>query len=402
MTNPYCRKVCRSVYGITLLLFGGMALLTGGGADAQPLILHVNASSGNDSGSGAAEKPLRTLSAALARLPDPLTKSATIELAGATHATTGGVEMPPERLELMRRMRPGVVVRIRGRRSEGGAAPVLAWEGGECMVDVREGDWWLESVQIGSGSTRQRRGVQVTGPGHITLKEMTFRTRSQTDAALYAHRGGRVSLRGAIRINESFHDAVPIGDSFSGIIATDHGSVIFAEREGASLELGNGSLSASYYGVIELGCQTARITSWNEQSNCLAINNSGRIDLHSTPTRLCAKQKRNTPIGLEHDGHILAEGARITIESSNDHAIVLQKASTLMCNDIELKGAYRWTVTATTGSVFLGGFLGAVGGIEADTGAHVTVERAGGKLSGPFEVRRCATIALPGRNIIAK
>ena len=30
---------------------------------------------------------------------------------------------------------------------------------------------------------------------------------------------------------------------------------------GASLEIGNGSLSSSYYGVIGLGCKTARITS---------------------------------------------------------------------------------------------------------------------------------------------
>ena len=30
----------------------------------------------------------------------------------------------------------------KARRDEaGGAAPILAWEGGECMVDVREGDW---------------------------------------------------------------------------------------------------------------------------------------------------------------------------------------------------------------------------------------------------------------------
>ena len=368
----------------------------------QAATLYVNGISGSDGGTGAADSPLRTLSAALQRIPEPLTTSITIEMTGPTHSTTGGAGMSTNRLELMRRMRSGASVRILGKPSNSGTVPILAWEGGDCMVDVREGEWVLENLQIGSGSTRQRRGVMASGPGHVILKDVTFRTRSQTDAAIYALRAGRVTLRGAIRINEAFHEAVPQGDSFSGIIATDHGSVAFSEREGSLLDLGNGTLSASYYGTIELGCQSARITSWNSQSNCLAINNSGRIDLHGTPTRLSAKQKGNTPIGLEHDGHILAEGATITIESDNDHAIVLQKVSSLMCNDIDLKGKYRWVVSAMTGSVVLGGFLGDLGGIEADTGSHVTVERVGGKALGSFEVRRGASIALPDKVLVGK
>jgi hypothetical protein len=152
------------------------------------------------------------------------------------------------------------------------------------MVDVREGVWWLENTQIGTGTKRQRRGVMVAGPGCVTLKNVTFRTRSLSDAAIYAQRGGLVELRGAIKLNEHLHERAE-EETFAGIIATDHGIVRFAERDGASLEIGNGSLSASYYGVIGLGCKTARITSWGEQSNCLAVNNSGRIDLHNTTTR---------------------------------------------------------------------------------------------------------------------
>ena len=64
----------------------------------------------------------------------------------------------------------------------------------------------------------------------------------------------------------------------------------------------NGSLSAGEYGLIGLGCETARITSWGRQSNCLAVNDSGRVDLHGTETTLCAKVAENTPIGPEHDG----------------------------------------------------------------------------------------------------
>jgi hypothetical protein len=388
--------------GAAMLLLCGPAWGLVREAMQVPSEMCVKPLSGDDSGPGTADRPLRTLSAALARLPEPLTRSVTIEVWGPTLSTTGGTDMAPDRLELMRRMRPGVTVRIVGRAGVDASVPVLAWEGGDCMVDVREGDWWLENVQVGSGSVRQRRGVVAAGPGHITLKNVTLRTRSQSDAAIYAHRGGRISLRGAIRINEGFHDQVPAGDTFSGIIATDHGSVAFAEREGSSLDMGNGSLSAAYYGTIELGCASARITNWSEQSNCIAINNGGGVDLHSTPTRLCARRQGNTPIGLEHDGHVLAEGAKITIESSNDHAIVLQKASTLMCNDVELKGTYRWAVSAMSGSVFIGGFVGDLGGVEADTGAHVTVERVGGKPVGPFEAHRCASIALPDLSIVAK
>lgn len=165
----------------------------------------------------------------------------------------------------------------------------------------------------------------VQGPGEVTLKDVTFRTRSNSDAGIYAHRGGKVTLLVRIRLNEHLHDEAP-DESFCGIIATDHGSVRFGERAGAVLEIGNGSLSASYWGAIRLGCERATITSWGRQSNNLAVNNSGRIDLHDTETTLRAKVPENTPIGPEHDGHILAEGAHIIIDGTNDCAISLQKA----------------------------------------------------------------------------
>ena len=99
-------------------------------------------------------------------------------------------------------------------------------------------------------------------------------------------------------------------ETFCGVFATDHGVVEFDERDGSSLVLGNGNLSASYYGSIRLGCEEARVTSWTKSNN-LAINNGGRIDLRNTPTVLRAQLRNNVPIGLEHDGHILAEDAHI-------------------------------------------------------------------------------------------
>jgi hypothetical protein len=366
-----------------------------------PETIYVDSMRGSDDSPGTAERPLKSISAALVLLPDPLPRSVTIELTSGHHETTGGNGMPLNTLELMRRMRPGVTVMLIGREGRADALPILAWKGGRAMVDIREGDWRLENLQIGSGSTQQRRGVMVTGPGHATLKNVTFRTRSLSDAGIYAERGGKVSLCGAIRLNEHLHNEAP-EESFCGIIATDHGLVRFVEREGASLDMGNGSLSASYYGCIRLGGATARITSWSEQSNNLAINNGGRIDLHGTPVVLRAKQKRNTPIGLEHDGHILGEDARVVIEGENNMAIALQKASTFTCNDIELRGRFEYCLWASSGSTFVGGFVSDVGRIEATTGASINVEKISGKLEGPVVAKRCGTISLPDRNVFSE
>ncbi len=366
-----------------------------------PEVIHVDPTRGQDQNPGSEDRPKRSISAAIALLPDPLPRSVTIKLAPGTFKDTGGVDMPPGRLELMRRMRPGVRVDIVGRRDEKGGTTVLAWEGRDLLVDIREGQWRLEDVQIGSGSTSQRRGLMVAGPGLASLKNVTFRTRSISDAGIYADRGGKVLLYGAIRLNEHLHEQTG-EETFCGIIATDHGLVQFAEREGSSLDIGNGSLSASYYGCIRLGCPTARITNWSEQSNNLAINNGGRIDLHGSNLVLRARNKRNTPIGLEHDGHILGEGAHVTIEGDNNMAIALQKASTFTCNDIELRGRFEYCIWASSGSMFVGRFLTDLGQIEATTGASVNVEAIKGKFAGPAIATRCGMISLPERNVFSK
>ena len=381
-----------------LSILGGSAAAA---IESNPPQLYVNGAAGNDNADGDKQHPLRSLSAAIRRLPDPVLHAVTIEWIGGNETTTGGRDMAPGCLELMRRMRPGVKVSIVGQTNRAGQFPAMAWEGGAAMVDVREGDWWLENVQIGTGTKRQRRGVMVAGPGCVTLKNVIFRTRSLSDAGIYAHRGGLVILLGAIKLNEHLHDQ-PGEETFAGIIATDHGLVRFAARDGASLDISNGSLSASYYGVIRLGCKTARITSWGEQSNCLAVNNSGRIDLHDSTIRLCARQKRNTPIGLEHDGHVLGEGAHIIIEGTNDNAIVLQKASTLTCNAIEVHGTSSNTLVASSGSMFVGRFLGDIAGVSATTSAAINIEAVGGRVVGPVSATHCGVISLPDRNVFSE
>jgi hypothetical protein len=361
--------------------------------------IHVDAERGNDKGNdGSARRPLRSVSAALALVPDPVEEAVSIEVAGA-HETTGGRGMPEGSLALARRMKAGASVTIAGKPGGDGALPVFGWAGGPALVDVREGDWRIEGVQIGAGRTDQRRGVMVAGPAELSLRDVTFRTRSQSDAGIWVHRGGRVLLRGAIRLNEHLHDEAP-DETFCGIVATDHGSVKFEQREGASLDMGNGSLSASYYGVIRLGCASARITSWATQSNNLAVNCGGRVDLHGTTTTLRAKRAENTPIGPEHDGHILAEDARVVIEGDNDCAIALQKASTFTCNDIELRGTFRKAVWAMSGSMFVGRFLGDVPRLEAHTGAGIHVEAMGGKLTAEPVVSSGAVISLPNGRVL--
>ena len=236
------------------------------------------------------EAPCQSLSDALNLLPETLTQSVTIRVAAADYKTTGGKNMASDRLELVRRMRPGVAVRIIGEPGADGGLPHFGWEGGSAMVVVGEGEWWLENVQIGTLSTRQRRGVMVTGPAQITLKDVTFRTRSQSDAAVYAERGGS---RCCGARSESTNICTPMRP----MIALPGSSPPIMEpcgshdSESGSLDMGNGSLSASYYGCIGLGCRTAQITSWGDQSNTLAINNGGRIDLHNTTTTLVGEAK---------------------------------------------------------------------------------------------------------------
>jgi len=63
------------------------------------------------------------------------------------------------------------------------------------------------------------------------------------------------------------------------------GVIEFEDGSRSSLVLGNGSLRASYWGSIRLGCRSAELTC-HTRSNVLSIANSGRIDLRNTRTTL--------------------------------------------------------------------------------------------------------------------
>ncbi|MHC4402127.1 MAG: hypothetical protein ACYTG0_20845 [Planctomycetota bacterium] len=355
--------------------------------------IYVDAAKGRDlPGRGTQGSPLKSISAALAIVPDPVTEHVCIHLAPGDYSHTGGQGMPSGSLELRRRMRAMKTVRIVGEKQDSPAPADL----GTVVLDWESTDGYPYLVQLGTRKRRQRQGISVCGPGKLRLRNARIHTRSFSGPALYAHRAGRIELAGTIEINEDLHEDRVEEESFAGVVATDHGSVKFIERDGASLSMGNGSLSASYYGVIRLGCRWARITSWGRQSNNIAVNNSGRVDLHGTSATLLAEHPQNTPIGLEHDGHVLAEGAHVVVLAQDtQNAIVLQKASTLFCNDVEIQGNPRAAVVAYSGSVFVGGFLGNLGKTTATTSAQVHVAKCTGQLVGPFEATRGATVTLP-------
>ena len=354
--------------------------------------LRVDPAHGSDKNKGDARHPVKSIAAAIALLPDPVTQSVTIALAGGDYDTTGGGEMPERTLQLMRRMRPGVVVHFVAADSK--KPVVFAWPGSE-MVLATEGTWAFEGLQVGTFTTDQRRGITVVGPARVELGSVTFRLRSHADAAIWARNGGVAALRGHIAINEHLHDKAE-DETFSGVLATEHGIVEFTAHDGSSLVLGNGSLSVRAYGIIRLGCERARITCWT-QSNNLTVNSSGRIDLLGTPVTLRAQQRNNTPIGLEHDGHLLAEDAKVTIIGPNDSAIALQKASTFTCNDILLDGEFGYAIWASSGSMFVGRFLGDIRKVEASTGAGIHIEKVAGKVIGPVEARSGGIVSLPDR-----
>src|SRR6187200_516678 len=75
---------------------------------AQKTSLWVDAQRGHAGANGSQNNPCQSLSEALDLLPETLTRAVTIQVAGGDYSTTGGKNMPAERLELMRRMRPGV------------------------------------------------------------------------------------------------------------------------------------------------------------------------------------------------------------------------------------------------------------------------------------------------------
>jgi hypothetical protein len=67
-----------------------------------------------------------------------------------------------------------------------------------------------------------------------------------------------------------------------------------------------------------------------------------------------------------------------------------------------LRGIFGKTIWASSGSMFVGGFLTDIGDVSADTGAQINIEQINGTIRGNVSATRCATIALPDRNILGQ
>lgn len=361
------------------------------------LHLFVDPRSGSDRGEGTRGAPLASIGEALRRLPRVVTTAVTIELAPGRYGSWGE---DGATLELEHPMRVGGRVRITGKDSRPDAhaseGVVLDWETPGFLVSASRGEWVLDSLQIGRNRSGQTRGVDVSGSALVELRDVRIRTGSVLGPGIRARHGGRIHLAGEILLNEHLRYASPLPDTFASITAQYGGLIRFIQREGASLTLGNGNLDARYYGIIELGCEQAAVTSWSERWNTIAVNNSGRIDLHGSTLRVAAPDPRNTPIGLEGDGHVLAEGAHIVIEANgNKNGIVLQKASSLFADDVKIEGRLERSLIAMSGSHLHVRVQGDLEEIVADTGATIVVQKLDGRLIGPVRERAAGRVVLP-------
>jgi hypothetical protein len=372
--------------------------------------LYVDGNKGSDSAAGKITTPLRTVNEALSRLPRVVEQDITIHIAPGNYDTTGGKGLYAEYLELNHPMRYGARVRIVGNtigfdNPAPAGSVIFNWRNhlSGFLIVATQGHWTLENIQVGTRQSDQRGGITSIGPAILELRDIRIHTMRQKGPGICAQHSGRIHLYGNIELNEDLCGSDGSDQNFCRIEAEYGGVVKFMQGEGATLTLGNGNLSAAYYGVIELGCEWASITSWNYQSNPIAVNNSGRVDLHNTTTRLCARNPRNTPIGLEHDGHVLAEGAHIIIDGrGNSNAIVLQKASSLFCNNVEIRGEVSQHLLAMSGSFLLVGINGDLGETLATTYSCIIIESCTGRLMGPFKKTKFGQIVLPDANETAK
>ena len=76
-------------------------------------------------------------------------------------------------------------------------------------------------------------------------------------------------------------------------------------------------------------------------------------------------------------------------------AIALQKASTLTCNDIELRGTFGQSLWATSGSMFVGRFLTDVTDYRPTLRHGSTHRTLGGKVRGKVTATRAAWCRCP-------
>ncbi|MCY2954136.1 MAG: hypothetical protein NTU53_19545 [Planctomycetota bacterium] len=314
--------------------------------------------------------------------------------------------MPESQLILNRNMPRNVVVSFKGETTKADPGPpvILDWRSEyQYMVLVEHGRWRFSDLQLGTRQKTQRQGFCSEGTSSLLeLENIRIRNASTAGAGIAAQRGGRTHLYGKIELNEDLHDECKDLETYSRVYAGDHGTVQFVgQGPGTLLSVGHGSLSTDYYGCIRLGCERAKITTWDPGGNNLGIANSGRIDLHGTETHLRGMHEEAGLIGLEDDGHILAEETHVILEHCKSrHAIYLQKASKVFGGPFEMRGKFQSSVVTMSGSVFGGTVTGDVTEIHAYTGSHITLESRSSKPTGRVVADSGASITLPSGKVV--
>jgi len=129
--------------------------------DQVPSELYVDPQKGRDNepSAGSFEKPFRSISAAIAVIPEEVRTPITIHLLPGRYDTTGGHGMPDNHLVLRRRTASGCYIQLKG--AGGGkvnARPVLLDWISAPMVTVCEGRWRIGHIQLGTRNKKQRQG----------------------------------------------------------------------------------------------------------------------------------------------------------------------------------------------------------------------------------------------------
>ena len=171
--------------------------------------IYVDGTTGNDRNAGKINNPLKTINAAVKRLPRTINKFVTIHIAAGNYRTTGGMGLDAERLELNRPMHKNARVRIVGNTVDfdqpaGAGSVLLNWQtqSRDFLIVATQGHWTLENIQVGSRQSGQRRGIAVTGPAMLELRDDRIHTIGQKGPGICARYGGRIHLFGNIELND--------------------------------------------------------------------------------------------------------------------------------------------------------------------------------------------------------
>ncbi|MCX6872216.1 MAG: hypothetical protein NTW21_00170 [Verrucomicrobia bacterium] len=349
--------------------------------------IYVHPGSGKDSHKGLqANAPKRTIDAALKSIPaGALRDGYEILLAEGNYAATGGQGIAGSQNYLERPMSEfgkDFQITFRGMRPDFSAPAaidkvVLDFASSAVLVMVKGGRYALQDLQIGNQSRHGQTQLGVSALGfdsEVTLRNVRIRTTSQTAGSIDAEDGAVINLAGTVEINEDLHSA-PDGageNTFAGISAS-YSAIIRTIEKGTRISIGNGTFSVGYYGTVQVQDSEAIITSWTT-SNCFAANNSGHIDVSRSTVTLKQRISRNTQIGPEDDGHIIADGAVINLANDDfSNTICLQKGSTLKGGTVRVTDRGKGIVYAMSGSRLAATLEGDWKTLNATTGARLMI-----------------------------